>query len=470
MRKLFIVLLFFTPQLLFSQDQYNLTLLSHFDDDNLPIVDGDQVWNDLTGWNDTIKNKEYLIAGSSDSIYFFDITNPSVMIKCDVREGHSRNSINRDYDIYDHYLYCVSDQSSPMGSLQIFDLQYLPDSVHKVYDYDSLAINCHTLFVDAPSKRLYLCGDTHKPAGNWSMGIVDISNPVQPIFLGELDKNLGCSYTHEVFVKRDTAYCSCGYAGLYVIDLRDVNNQKVVMSITPPYVQSGYNHSSWLDSTGKFLMFTDEVPNGLGIKIYDVNDFNDPKFITVFNSHTGATPHNAYWKGRFAYASSYEDGVYVYDLKDIDKYLPSQTPPVAGFYDTYTKNVTGTYHGFHGCWGVWPFLKSGNIIASDISEGLFVLKPSNNLSIAEQQIGLTYMHCSPNPFTTSITIDLHATCSGEIKMELMDVLGNTVLNQTLKVRNGSSSQTIETSFINSGIYFLRVNQNGKVMTQKLIHP
>jgi len=32
--------------------------------------------------------------------------------------------------------------------------------------------------------------------------------------------------------------------------------------------------------------------------------------------------------------------------------------------------------GFNGCWGVYPYLPSGNIIASDIEEGLFVFTPT----------------------------------------------------------------------------------------------
>jgi hypothetical protein len=40
-----------------------------------------------------------------------------------------------------------------------------------------------------------------------------------------------------------------------------------------------------------------------------------------------------------------------------------------GQYDTYPTQTTG----FDGCWGVYPFLPSGTILAADITEGLFVL-------------------------------------------------------------------------------------------------
>ena len=43
-----------------------------------------------------------------------------------------------------------------------------------------------------------------------------------------------------------------------------------------------------------------------------------------------------------------------------------------GQYDTYTGSGTG----FFGDWGVYPFLPSGNLLVTDMSEGLFVLTPT----------------------------------------------------------------------------------------------
>ena len=46
---------------------------------------------------------------------------------------------------------------------------------------------------------------------------------------------------------------------------------------------------------------------------------------------------------------------------------------VVGSYDTYPQ---GSGNGFNGCWGVYPFLPSGNLVCSDIDNGLFVLTPT----------------------------------------------------------------------------------------------
>lgn len=448
----------------FAQNpQMNLMMMSHWNDTSLPAIDGDQRWNDITGWNDTSKNREYLIAGSNDSVYFFDITDPLQMIKCDVEEGHSRNAINRDYEIYSHYLYTVSDRSSPQGSLQIFDLQFLPDSVHKVYDSDSFSINTHTLFIEAERKRLYLCGNSYKPAGFRSMAVFDLSNPELPAYLGALNKDFGCAYTHEVFVRKDTAYCSCGNAGLYMVDMRDLSNQKLLGSITPPYVQSGFNHSGWLDSTGQYLMFTDEN-QGLGIKIYDIKSLSDPEFITVFNSNPGALPHNAYWKGGFAYVSSYEDGVYVYDLRNVAQFVSNQQPPVAAYFDTYTHNAPGVYNGFHGCWGVWPFLKSGLVIASDISEGLFVLKPAPTLNTTTTGKRDWHIRTWPNPVSDMLHLSVFPYQRGNLTIRITDELGREVYDSIIN----HPTADLNLTHLSSGMYNLTIQQGNSTKSTLFI--
>jgi choice-of-anchor B domain-containing protein len=461
MRKLIVILLLTACYYSNAQQAFNISLLAHWNDSTLNRCDDDQIWSDLTGWHDTTKNREYIIAGSCDSLYFFDITDPTKIIKCDVEEGHSRNAVNRDFETYGHYVYCVSDRTSPPGSLQIFDLQYLPDSVHKVYDDDLFSINTHTIFIEAASKRLYLCGNTHKPAGNRSMAILSLEDPENPTYLGELSNAAECSYTHEVFVKNDTAFCSCGYPGLFIYDLRDATAPVLLGSIIN-YPKNGYNHSSWIDSTGKYLMFTDELPHGLPIKIYDITDIANPIQTSLFNSNTGATPHNAFWKGNIGWASSYEDGVYAYDLSN-----PYQ-PQVAGYYDTYTKNATGVYNGFHGCWGVYPFLPSGNIIASDISEGLFVLKPSAALGVNDQAHSFISASVYPNPIENVLHFSISSQQKTTATVQITDMHGKRIAQKNIPLLMGENEFTFDDMLHTSGIYIIQVKTNTSVWSSKFM--
>jgi hypothetical protein len=130
-----------------------------------------------------------------------------------------------------------------------------------------------------------------------------------------------------MYVRNDTAYLSCEEAGLFIFDLRDLSTQKFLTSITS-YPDQGYNHSPWLDDSGRYLMFTDEN-TGLDIKIYDLKNFFEPQFVSQFNSNQLAMPHNAYWVGNLAYVSSYHDGVRIYNVKD------PTNPQMAAWYDTH---------------------------------------------------------------------------------------------------------------------------------------
>ncbi|MFM7728652.1 MAG: carboxypeptidase regulatory-like domain-containing protein, partial [Flavobacteriales bacterium] len=63
----------------------------------------------------------------------------------------------------------------------------------------------------------------------------------------------------------------------------------------------------------------------------------------------------------------YKEGVVITDMSR------PENPIEVGHYDTYPQ---GAGNGFSGCWGVYPFLPSGTIVASDINNGLFVLTPT----------------------------------------------------------------------------------------------
>jgi hypothetical protein len=68
----------------------------------------------------------------------------------------------------------------------------------------------------------------------------------------------------------------------------------------------------------------------------------------------------------YAVTSWYKDGVVIIDAHKPDNLV------VVGWYDT--SPLSGG--GFDGAWGVYPFLPSGNLVVSDISEGLYVLTPT----------------------------------------------------------------------------------------------
>ena len=83
-------------------------------------------------------------------------------------------------------------------------------------------------------------------------------------------------------------------------------------------------------------------------------------------------PHNPFVKGDTLFISYYEDGVQVFDISN------PLVPKRIAYYDTYTAQNGLGYdvpaHDWKGAWGVYPYLPSGCILASDITQGLFTFK------------------------------------------------------------------------------------------------
>jgi choice-of-anchor B domain-containing protein len=440
----------------------NIELLGKWNNPQLPKLNGYQIWSDLTTYYDSLNKREYVIAGSTDSIYFFDITNPANIVLCAVESGNSRGVVNRDFECYSHYVYCVSDNGA-RGSLQVFDMRYLPDSVHKVYDSDSLAFNTHSIFIEAKSKRLYMCINRLSSGGVAGMDILSLENPEKPKWVSRLKVPTfgdGAPYfrnVHEVFVRNDTAYCSVEYHGIWIFDLRDLNKQRWLTAIRE-YPENGYNHSSSLDPTGRYLMFTDEIPKGMAIKIFDIQNIFEPKLVSLFRSNPVATAHNAHWVGNFAYVSYYHDGVYVFDLSN-----PAE-PIVAGYYHTPATWPPESYDGYKGCWGVNTWLPSGNVVATDMTEGIFVLKPDPSITHLPKTKLPQPISVFPNPFTNQFQTSIPIKLSNPAQIKIHNLRGELLLQ---KISLEPTFET-ETNDWPAGIYTLQVQTLDGVWVQKII--
>ena len=79
-----------------------------------------------------------------------------------------------------------------------------------------------------------------------------------------------------------------------------------------------------------------------------------------------ATDHNLYIKGNRMYESNYVSGLRVIDISDRLK------PKEVAYFDTVP--VGAEAPGFGGSWSNYPFFKSGTIVVTSGSEGVFVLR------------------------------------------------------------------------------------------------
>ncbi len=461
MRFILLTLSLFCSSFCIAQISYNTTLLGQWHNDSLPpsgSIAG-QRFNELWGYFDSAKTKEYIIMGGLDSTYFFDVTNPSKIILCDVEAGRSKHCTNRDYQTYSHYAYAVNDQNA--GSLQIFDMQYLPDSVHKVYDDDTLGKSTHTICIS--KDKLYLCSNTNNANVRHSLRIASLAQPESPTFIATFDApivggNRLFNNIHDMMVVDDTAYLSCGNEGLFIYDFSNPLAPKYVYSIEV-YPEKGYNHNAWLTDDKKHILFTDEN-EGLGVKLYEKLSPTSYKSRSIFRSHVGALAHSPFIVGNSkAYISYYQDGVYLFDIRD------DTNPKVLAYYDTYPENIG--YGGFQGCWGVYPFLPSGTIFASDMKHGLFALKMGatgiNLTTPAKEKLAI-----HPNPTKGNIKVSLFSPSTEKAELKITDGKGRVLFTELVTLQFFKNTISINTDLFSPGIYHLQITSSHAIYNASLV--
>lgn len=332
-------------------------------------------YNDIWGYVDA-QGREYAIIGSSRAINIYDVTDCANPVH---KWTHIDGStvIWRDFKTYQNYAYGVCDGSPCTEGLEIINLNNYSFS-----QQTNVFLRAHNIFVDTAHARLYVVGSN---AGG--MLIYALNNPAigatpaNPVLI----KNFNTTYIHDIYVRDNIAYASHGYDGYYIWNVSDVNNIQMLASYTNT---GGYNHSSWLNEAGTYAFSAEEVPRGQPIKVYHITGNGTGTSINYVHNFKepleapfdlGCRPHNPFVKGDSLFISYYEDGLQVFDISN-----PLQPKRIA-WYDSYTaQNGLGynlPQHDWKGQWGTYPFLPSGCILMSDITQGLYTLKlniPVNN--------------------------------------------------------------------------------------------
>ncbi len=420
------------------------------------------VYNEIWGYaKDGI---EYAIIGSTEGTHFINVTDPKNPTEVVFVEGAVKGPqiIHRDYHDHQGYLYAVADEGSN-STLQIIDMAGLPNSVNVVYDSKEYIRRSHNIFIDPSSNLLYSLISGGDDIGYTPMRIFDISNPEQPVPIQNFNSIGGFEFSqvHDAFVQNDTAYLNCGPGGFCMADFSDPANPILIASMGPEdYMQSGYNHSGWLSKTGEVYYMADET-HGTDLKVVEMEDLPDIEVVEFFNAgseHPEEIPHNLIVKGDSLYVSYYYDGMQVFDITN------PRAPERVLYYDTYLEDNVGSYHG---AWGVYPFLPSGNILISDMQSGLFVLAPNAMISNTED-LNEDQFIISPNPSSGNIQIRLNGNLDLTGEIILNDIKGKTVYQGYSKYLNSLGTADLNLD-VPSGVYFLSLKtKTGKYLTEKCI--
>jgi hypothetical protein len=174
-------------------------------------------------------------------------------------------------------------------------------------------------------------------------------------------------------------------------------------------------------------------------------------------------------KDDFMLVSCYQDGLYIYDISQ-----PNNLN-LAGYFDTHPQggaNVSnyGT-SGYRGNWGLYPFLPSGNIIANDMQNGMFVLNASaaysttiqNPVQISELKVNANSLIFYPNPASSQINI--HSISAEKCLVKIENSLGQIVFEKNY---NAQVNDHINLENLSNGVYLISLSGEKTEHIKKLI--
>ena len=367
--------------------------------------------NSLWGWTDPVTGHEWVLFGLDTGTAFVDITDPENPYFAGRLPQHTSPSLWRDIRVYRDHAFVVSEASG--HGMQVFDLRQLrnatgpPDLFTETKHYNRVS-NTHSMSINEETGHAVLVGTTGpgNPNCGGNLHIVDLDY-VLAILIADFEEGntsdwtspppsgfAGCyddgGYVHEnqcfVYHGPDTAYtgheiCLASRGWNPTLDIVDITNPAapvVLDSFAYQTVGSTFAHQAWFTEDHRYILLNDEFDendNGHNTRtwIFDAADLNNLSYggPNGYYSHTTTSvDHNEYVRGNFVFQSNYTAGLRILELTDLDQ---DQLTPVA-YFDLYPANDAPAYDG---TWQNYPFFASGNIPASHMSQGLFILQPTN---------------------------------------------------------------------------------------------
>jgi len=297
--------------------------------------------------------KEYAILGCNTGTSIINVTNPLSPVEVAFITGPTSGW--REMKTWGTYAYVVSEGSGTLAGMQIINLANLPVSANLVTTYTTTFTRAHDIFT--ADGYAYVCGTSNDNGG---IHILNLANPTAPVQSGYWSQ---AGYVHDMYVYLDTIYASCGNSQNWqlVNATNKANPVRISTSATLPGI---YAHSGWLTQDKRYFVTCEEF-NVRDLCVWDLQDRTSWNLVVSQWQLPGTNYiHNIYIKGKYAHIAHYKEGYVVLDLTD------PANPVKVGQYDTYP----GTNGGYNGAWNCYPFLPSGNVIVSDMTTGLYVIK------------------------------------------------------------------------------------------------
>lgn len=364
----------------------NVDLLSSFTPGDLDARSGNSVW----GHFDATTGRETAIVGLDNGSAVIDVTYPLCPEVIGTLEPGVRATTTRDVKVMGDYALVVAE--SQQHGLQVFDLRPLLDgsasgSVEPVAIYRGTSqqpvSNAHNVVTVEGGDHVYIVA---APSCSRGLHIVDMSDPLQPSFVGcyDDDPNLHDAQCLK-YNGPDTEHAGreicITFNGADSFSVVNMENKSAPERLSITRYQGGrYSHQGWLTEDHAYLLLGDEydeLRNGDNTRtyIFDVSDLDNPSYVGVYTAESGATDHNLYIRDGLAYESNYESGLRVLDVAGV---AGGELEEIA-FFDTVPGADSSS---FEGAWAAYPFFPSGTVVINGIN-GLFILRLNDPRDVVE---------------------------------------------------------------------------------------
>ncbi|MBW2314841.1 MAG: choice-of-anchor B family protein [Deltaproteobacteria bacterium] len=334
--------------------------------------------NDVWGWQDPITAVEYALVGADTGTVFVDVSDPHAPVLIGELPAHTAASPWRDIRVYADHAFIVSEASG--HGMQVFDLSRLrtvatPPVVFTEDGHYAGFSDAHNVSIDITTGYAYVVG-----ASSCSQGItmVDVSIPTSPALAGCFGDD---GFVHDVqcvvyqgpdgdYQGREICFSSNGLA-FTIVDVTDKSNPVMLSRSTYPGLE--YVHQGWITEDHSHFFHNDELDEfNVGVTtrtfLWELSDLEAPAFQGFHDHGTTVIDHNLFVLGDHLFQAHYRGGVRVNRFGS----LASPSLSEVAYLDTDPASDAAT---FSGVWGVYPYLPSGLVLATDIYGGLFLLHP-----------------------------------------------------------------------------------------------
>lgn len=399
-------------------------------------VDGTDHASDIWGWVDDQgtadpgDDRAYAIVGLYCSTAFVDVTTPETPVLVGVlpdrteldgsrectraaaglrkpgrgaahdEEGKLAGAIWRDIKVLDDRAYIVSDHGGP--GLQVFDLSLLrgvgapPAEFGPGEQSGTGSFNSHNVFAYRGADGKPYVVTVGSTGGSLPGGAVCNGGPLffdadasPPVLAGRF-----CSdgYTHDIecviyagpdadYLGREVCFAS-NEDTLTIFDASDKSGMRLIARAG--YSLSAYTHQGSLDAQHRYFYLNDELDEqeyGLPTRtlVWDLADLDAPRLAAEYLAPAFSIDHNNYVHGDYLFQSNYTSGLRILDISD------RAAPWQKAYFDSYP---AGDPVAFEGTWSNYRF-PDGLVALSDMSGGLFLLRPELESAASETEVAVT---------------------------------------------------------------------------------